>query len=106
METVVYPNGVKLTWDNTIQVGQLITTYNIGYHVLERIEYRGDETPLFHYVRVDGRNRYKNSCDASYCVRVTIEMVEREHQDSVNAANRLAETLLSYLGKAPLPTGK
>jgi hypothetical protein len=106
MVTVVSPNGVSLEWDDTLEVGQLITGYHVGYHILERIEYRNRSTPLFHYVRVDGRNKYRNSCDASFCHRVTIEMIEREHQDSINAANRLAETLMGYLGKEPLPTGK
>ena len=92
-------NGIQLEWDDTISVGQLITSYDSGYHVVTSIEQRENKPPLFNYVRVDGRRR-QSSCDASFCRKATAEMIERERVEAVNAANRKANDMLGYLSKA------
>jgi hypothetical protein len=99
MAYVKFASGVIRKWDDKISVGALITTYNDGYHILERIEFRSpvdgqnrhwtslqeviehdtDEKypPMFHYVKVlksDGTKSkaLKGQCEASYCKQVTL----------------------------------
>jgi len=72
MKEIVTANNVTLVYDDTLVVGDLITTYHSGYHRLTRIEDRGERnTPLFHYNKVydsEGNPRKgRNACDASYC---------------------------------------
>lgn len=94
MISVTYPNGVTLMYDETLKVGDIITTYHKGYHKLEEIEKRGNATPLFFYslfAKEDGSIRTQpkkimKSCDASYCRRAS-EVIDGEIQE---AENRLA----------------
>ena len=38
MKTHTYDNGVVLSWDDTLQPGDLITAYANGYHRFVRIK--------------------------------------------------------------------
>lgn len=97
MVEVRYPNGVVLHWDDTITVGSLITAYHKGYHIVTSIDWRKDETPLFTYSRVDGPRRTTGTCDASYCVRITREMIEAMRLKEINAAVQKAQRLLDFV---------
>lgn len=74
MTTVKYPNGVYITYDETIKVGDLIATYNKGFYKMEKITPRGAGSPLAEYslfAKEDGTlHKGKNiskCCDMSYC---------------------------------------
>lgn len=79
MTTIKHENGVELTYDETINVGDIVTTYHSGYHKITEITPRcgidgSPRVPLFTYVlvaRADGtlakRKSITKSCDASFC---------------------------------------
>lgn len=104
MTKVQYPSGLVLEWDDTITVGELIAAHDSGYHVLTRIEFREEETPLFHYVMVvreDGTRVKKPGvtrvCDAVYCRRLTREDVLKLYTHEHNAAIIKRDNLLNFL---------
>ena len=124
MAFIKYDNGYISHWDETITVGSLITTYNEGYHILTRIDFRDppkltgyanpaivershpeyDYTPIFHYVKVlksDGTpsKRLTSSCDASYCKRVTREDAEAAMKDAIAREERKFLAILNYIPK-------
>lgn len=99
MTKVTYPNGVVLQYDESIVVGDIITSYHSGFHRVISIEYRGSNTtPLIEYEKVfdkDGNpKRGKNSCDASYC-RKAIETLPQILQELDQKHDRLRRILLS-----------
>ena len=127
MAYVKYSNGVVLTWDETISVGEMITTYNEGYHILTSIDFRDrparnpiyrstvydtyaiewshdsmQNTPLFHYTKVltSKGTRSKSitsKCDASYCKRVTHAFATAQFDDEVLAASLKLNALRDFL---------
>lgn len=124
MQYILYSNGVRLEWDDTITVGELIRTYNDGYHILTKIEFRDEDeerdnsglnitvverssddygaTPIFHYVKVlksDGTKSKSitSECDASYCSRVTLDEVIQQYHDEVKVAKNKLNALRNYL---------
>lgn len=123
MAFIEYSNGLISRWDETITVGELITTYNDGYHILTRIEFRErpvkymsnpdivalshpeyEYTPLFHYVKVlkgDGTpsKRITSQCDAAYCQRVTKEQAKEAMLKAIKAEEDKFQAILNYLPK-------
>lgn len=122
MAFIEYSDGLISRWDETITVGELITTYNDGYHVLTRIEFRERSvnvsifdivarshteyecTPLFHYVKVlkgDGTpsKRITSQCDAVYCQRVTKEQAKEAMLKAIKAEEQKFQAILKYLPK-------
>lgn len=104
MEKVTYPNGVVLEWDETLQVGELITAYHSGYHILTGFDYREGQTPLILYVtvlRADGTKVKKPStartCDASYVRKIATEDALRIFREDHNAAVIKRNNLLNFL---------
>ena len=104
MEKVTYPSGLVLEWDDTLQVGELITAYDAGYFILAGFDYREGSTPLAHYVQVvrpDGTRVKKpgatRTCDAAAVRRVTRENIERLYQAEVNAAIQKRDNLLDFV---------
>jgi hypothetical protein len=103
MQTVTCANGVQLTWDDTLTVGELITTYNSGYFVLHRIELREGSTPLMYYTKVaqpDGslvNGRAEQCCDASYVRRMSRVRIEAEWSDALEAAHKKRDNLLQFV---------
>jgi hypothetical protein len=74
MTSVTYPNGYVAQYDETIQIGDLVKTYNKGYHTITDIEHRPQRTPLFSYVKMyndDGTRakKLKSHCDGVYICR-------------------------------------
>jgi len=103
MQTVTCPNGVELTWDDTLTVGELVTTYNSGYHILHRIEFRDEGTPLMYYTcvaRADGtlvNGKAELCCDASYVRRMSRVRIEAEWSDALEAAHTKRDNLLQFV---------
>ena len=119
MAFVKFSNGYVSMWDDTITVGTLITTYHSGYHVLERIEFReipknhcgvtvvehdtqDSYPPVFHYVKVlssagDKSKVIRNSCEASFCKRVTAESVIAQYQAEIEAAAKKREAISQFI---------
>ena len=73
MTEVICSNGVKLTWDETLKIGDLITSYHKGYWKLTNITTRKGMPPLFQYTKQfkpDGTpvsGKAIMECDASFC---------------------------------------
>lgn len=120
MAFIKFESGVKLVWDETISVGELILTYHDGYHILERIEFRdlpegyqdvhmefSDKeaypfSPLFHYVKVlkgDGTKSkaLRSRCDASYCSRVSPELVKKQLDVEIEACTKKFNAIMTFL---------
>lgn len=119
----LYSNGVRLQWDENLTIGSLITTYNEGFHVLTRIDFRDppdDEgssfnarliqwshddmkiPPLFHYVKVLKSNGQKSKaisgrCCASFCKQVTVESRGNEYLEELTSVKAKHDAVMSYL---------
>jgi len=88
MTTIKDSNGVELTYDETINVGDIVTAYHSGYHKITEITPRYEiggspRVPLFTYVLVakaDGtlakRSSITKECDASFCRHVKQELAK------------------------------
>lgn len=125
MAYIKYSNGNILTWDDTINIGELITTANDGYWILTRIEYpehsmyREDfenssfyktfvesDTelkipPRFHSIKVlkgDGSEskRLTNECFAYHCKRITQDDLVRMREEDIRVANAKFDSLRQY----------
>jgi hypothetical protein len=73
-------------YDDSLKVGDVITAYHSGYHVLTRIEKRNGHNPLAHYITIlDGKcNKHRKpivrqNCDMHYCKRVPRTIIENQH---------------------------
>lgn len=76
MKTIIYDNGYKGEFDDTLQPGDLITAYQKGYHEFIKFQDRGaGNVPLVHYrQKFNFNGKPCNSkkilvCDAAYCRR-------------------------------------
>lgn len=89
MKTIICSNGVRLTYDETLKCGDIITAYHKGIHQITSIQSRDGQAPLFNYrtIMTDSFKKTNKktikTCDASYCGRVdvmqlkeTIKMLE------------------------------
>lgn len=92
MITVKHSNGFVSTYDDTIQPGDLITTYYKGFYEFVSSEDRGrNETPLFQFrIKYDTNGKPKKGkailkCDASYCQRAKkqINRLITEHEKAI-----------------------
>lgn len=97
MKTITYPNGATSTYNDDIQVGDIVTTYNAGYHRVTLIVDRPNATPLFHYTKMyndDGSvaKKFKNTCDASY-VRLAQDTLEKNIKESQEKTKALESIL-------------
>lgn len=118
MAFIKFKSGYVSQWDDTIKIGELITTYNDGYHILVSINYREPPdkddvvecdppdikyAPIFVYRKVmksDGTLVTRNteqSCDASYCRRVTRESAHAAFADAVKRESVKLDNILKYL---------
>ena len=106
---ITYSNSVVLEYDDTIMVGQLISAYHKGYHVVTRIEFREQDdqpgkaaSPILHYVKVlDDAGKpskaLKNSCDASFCRKITLEIARQLQDEAAQRAYRRLGAMTKYL---------
>lgn len=103
---------------NNFQVGDLITTYHKGYHIITKIERRfygndavrwgkilGEEySPLVHYeMYADGnfkiaKKRKKNSCDMVYCQKVDVKFINKTKEELLNKIKALENMYLGFIG--------
>ena len=68
------PSGYIGKYEDSFKPGDIITTYQAGYHRFIKYEYRGKkEVPLIHYSRIADRfgkpckSKTVHICDAAYC---------------------------------------
>lgn len=118
---ITYSNGVHLEWDESISVGELITTYYSGYWILEGIEFGPtapperynikivarsneiyDSVPVFHMVQVlndhgEPTKKNRKCCAASYCRRISNARAEAEYEESIIAAKKKLQALREFL---------
>lgn len=104
MASVVYPSGLVLHWDDTLQVGDLIIAHDPGYHILTAIEFREGATPLMSYVMVvrDDGTRVKKpgvtrTCDAAGVRRFTKDDIARQFDAEHNDAVIKRDNLLNFV---------
>lgn len=104
MKKVTYPNGVTLEYDDMLQIGDIITSYNSGYARVTSITPRdqdGPYTPLIGYKTInkaDGtpvKGNVELSCDASYCrlAKESIDQAIVEAQAKVDKLTRFKSIL-------------
>jgi hypothetical protein len=73
-------------------VGDVITAYHSGYHVVTKIQPRGRTSDLLYYVQIANsagdriKGKRERSCDAGYCKKVT-------HQSLVDQIDAKQATL-------------
>lgn len=101
---IVTVGGVELQWDDTLTVGELVTAYRPGYHILTSIDHRDGHPPLATYVQVirpDGTRVKKpgrsDTCDISYVERVDLQRVLDIYRVEHNAAAVKRDNLLEFV---------
>lgn len=100
MTTVTYSSGYSTNYDETLKIGDLVTTYNAGYHIITNIEDRSNTpalTPLIHYTKVyndDGTpsKKLRSKCDGSF-VRAAQEGLATEINESQSKLDALTKIL-------------
>jgi len=93
-----------------VSVGDLITTYHKGYHVVTEVELRWNDnqtpnTSLIHYYRIMGEGgkksgKRKNACDASWCEvvdRVSNVATKDSLIDEIEAKHQMIDDCLLQL---------
>jgi hypothetical protein len=104
MKSVTCSNGVVLQYDDSIVVGDMITAYNKGLHIVTEIIPREGQTPLFAYRRVfDSEHRAVktkkiDSCDASYCRKAMDHLMQALEARKQEIAS--IETIISNLTRS------
>lgn len=73
-----------MSWKE-FQVGDIITAYHKGYHIVTAV------ARCLSYTRVDGNRRTQNSCDHLWCKKVDIDEL---HKKLVAEADALRDALL------------
>ena len=104
MQSVTFPHGVTIAWDDTLTVGELVTAYEKGYHVITGFEFREGHPPLVYYRRVVSSSGKKIkgkgsdlSCDASYVQRVTYAAAQAIYHLETQAAAEKFNNLLEFV---------
>lgn len=101
MEVLTIPQA----WDETLTVGELVTAYEKGYHVIVKIEPRAEYAPLVYYRRVvsEAGSLIKTKtpatlcCDAAYVRRVSRVRVDVEWSEALEAAHTKRDNLLRFV---------
>jgi len=95
----------RYPWDETLTVGELVTAYEKGYHIILEFKHRGGSTPLVYYRRVvsDKGAPIKTKtpatlcCDAAYVRRVSRARIDAEWSEALEAAHTKRDNLLRYV---------
>ena len=101
MKIIVCKNGVKITIDETLKVGDLITAYHKGYHEIVTFEERDDCAPLVHFkTRFKSDGKPANSkrimcCDMGYCRHAEIGLTNeiRRKEEEIEKLKTILSTL-------------
>ena len=99
MKSITYPNGYIGTYDDDIEVGDLVVAYHKGYHIITSIEERLNCVPSFYYTKMyndDGTRskKLKNCCDGSF-VRRAEDHIHNELEKAKDQIKALEEILKS-----------
>ncbi len=103
MKTITCENGVKLTHDDELKLGDMIIAYHAGYHELAEIKDRGENvSPLFGYRTVFNssgkpiKGKKLLWCDASYCRRALAYLNKSiaETEEILVSLNKLKQQLI------------
>lgn len=101
LQSFTYPNGVTLSWDGDLAIGDLISGYRSGYHIVTGLRFGNepDVPPIVEMVQVFRDNgepspKRKSSCHASYCKRFTASEIEAQFNKQIEEALFLKEQLL------------
>ena len=97
MTSVTYPNGYVAHYDETIQIGDLVRTYNKGYHIITAIEDRPQRTPLFSYVKMYNDDGTRSKKLKSHCDGVYIERAEDHINKEITTAKQTISALEGIL---------
>lgn len=104
MTPITLSNGEKCEFDETLKVGDLITTPNAGFYEIVDIKdnaYRPAEGPVFYYKMVftgNGQRRRSKTIDyrdAIWCHRVTEKIVRERISKHTKAIENLEKLLTS-----------
>lgn len=108
MKTIIYLNGYKGTYDDTLKEGDLITTYYSGIYEFKRFQERtdtdgGPSVPLAFFKQkftINGKSRKskkESCCDAAFCRRaenfITLRLSELEEEKK--ALSEILQTILN-----------
>lgn len=98
-----------------IKVGDLITAYHKGYHIVTEVQERTKaidrtDSPLIHYNQiVDSTGKPRKSkglcCDAAFCRKVIFEDVVKQTKEAIQQAISLQLCILKALDKNKVATG-
>lgn len=105
MRSVEFGSGLIAEWDDTLSVGQLVTAYKKGYHIVTAIEHRDGHPPLIKYVQVVTpagkrcKSQTQQVCDASYVRSLSKEKIVDIFRDEVAAATSKRDNLLNFVAK-------
>ena len=90
MKTVKFCDGLELTYDDELKVGDLITTYYKGYYKFVGFQNRHNECPIACFKRaydLDGKPRKSKKimeCDAFWCRKasdkIKVEIEKRKNE--------------------------
>lgn len=73
-----------------LEIGDLVTSYYKGYHIITKIIPRKDENYLVEHVTVLDfkfqvkKSRKRHICDAGYCKVITKEQLEKEREKQID----------------------
>lgn len=94
-------------WDTTIAVGQLVTAYASGYHIVVSFSYREGRTPIAYYRRVldasgtkakaNAKTGKDHHCDAAWLKKLSVEDVLKLFDLEAQQAVVKRDNLLEYL---------
>ena len=100
MTSVTYPNGYVGIYDETIKVGDIVTTYNSGYHIVTCIFERLDMTPVFYYTKRyndDGTTskKLKSKCDGVFVRKAEDKLINviKESQEKIKALEEILKSV-------------
>lgn len=89
--------------ETEFRVGDLISAYHSGYHIVTEIEFRELYDPIIRYIRVVNKNgkavKTKNvlGCDSSYCHIITKKFIDQLLNDELEIANSKHKLLSQFL---------
>lgn len=89
--------------EHNITAGDLITAYHAGYHIVTRIEFRGETNDLIHYQTVangvgkEVKSKTEKRCDVAYCTKLDRESVLKLYEEEIQEALTKRDALLKFV---------
>ena len=93
---------LRKIYDSTLKIGQLITAYHSGFHILTGINFRDPEEPLFCYTKVLNEDGTKSKREVQHssslwCNRVTEENSKALMKQEIKRAKEKYNNTMEYL---------